>query len=80
MQLEKPEKMKKESLKARLIEQSGNYVGEIYTDAAISGAFVINRPDIRTLLEDARRGKFDGVMAEALDRISRDQEEGRGHY
>ena len=57
------------------IEQSGGHVGEIYTDAAISGAFVINRPGIRTLLEDARRGKFDRVMAEALDRISRDQED-----
>lgn len=57
------------------IEQSNGYVGEIYTDAAISGAFIINRPGIRTLLEDARSGKFDCVMAEALDRISRDQED-----
>lgn len=57
------------------IEETGGTVSEIYTDAAISGAFVINRPGIRTLLEDGRRGKFDRVMAEALDRISRDQED-----
>ncbi len=57
------------------IEQLGGYVGEIYTDAAISGAFVINRPGIRALLEDGRHGKFECVMAEALDRISRDQED-----
>ncbi len=57
------------------IEQSGGYVGEVYTDAAISGAFVINRPGIRALLEDGRHGKFERVMAEALDRISRDQED-----
>ncbi len=57
------------------IEQSGGYVGEIYTDAAISGAFIINRPGIRSLLEDGKRGKFECIMAEALDRISRDQED-----
>lgn len=57
------------------IEQSGGYVGEIYTDAAISGAFIVNRPGIRALLEDGRHGKFERVMAEALDRISRDQED-----
>lgn len=57
------------------IAQSGGYVGEVYMDAAISGAFVINRPGIQKLLEDGRNGKFDRVMAEALDRISRDQED-----
>ena len=57
------------------IEQTGGYVGEIYTDAAISGSSVINRPAIRSLLEDGRNGKFERVMAEALDRLSRDQED-----
>ena len=34
---------------------------------------MILRPGIQTLLEDARRGAFDIVVAEALDRVSRDQ-------
>jgi DNA invertase Pin-like site-specific DNA recombinase len=46
---------------------------DIYHDAAISGASVILRPGIQTLLQDAQRGKFDIVVAEALDRVSRDQ-------
>ena len=44
-----------------------------YHDAAISGASMILRPSIQTLLQDAQRGKFDIVVAEALDRVSRDQ-------
>jgi site-specific DNA recombinase len=44
-----------------------------YHDAAISGASVILRPGIQTLLQDAQRGLFDVVLGEALDRISRDQ-------
>ena len=44
-----------------------------YKDAAISGASVILRPGIQTLLQGAQAHQFDVVMAEALDRISRDQ-------
>ena len=44
-----------------------------YHDAAISGASTILRPGIQTLLQDAQCGQFDVVLAEALDRISRDQ-------
>lgn len=44
-----------------------------YHDAAISGASVILRPGIQSLLQDAQLGKFDTILAEALDRISRDQ-------
>lgn len=44
-----------------------------YKDAAISGASAILRPGIQLLLQDARSKKFDVVVAEALDRISRDQ-------
>jgi site-specific DNA recombinase len=46
---------------------------DTYHDAAISGASVILRPGIQALLQDAQRGKFDIVLAEALDRVSRDQ-------
>ncbi len=48
-------------------------ITDTYHDAAISGASVILRPGIQTLLQDAQRGLFDVVLAEALDRISRDQ-------
>ena len=44
-----------------------------YKDSAISGDSVILRPGIRALLEDARRGAFETVVAEALDRVSRNQ-------
>ncbi len=44
-----------------------------YHDAAISGASMILRPGIQSLLQDAQRGRFDVVLGEALDRISRDQ-------
>ena len=46
---------------------------DTYHDAAISGASVILRPGVQSLLQDAQRGKFDIVLAEALDRVSRDQ-------
>ncbi len=44
-----------------------------YHDAAISGASVILRPGVQALLQDAQRGLFTMVLAEALDRVSRDQ-------
>ena len=48
---------------------------ETYTDYAISGGTLMNRPGMLALLEDAKKGAFDVVLAEALDRISRDQED-----
>ena len=56
-------------------EREGWQVVENYTDAAISGASMILRPGIKTLLADAQDGRFDVVLAEALDRLSRDQED-----
>ena len=57
------------------IERQGGEVAEVYTDAAISGGAMANRPGIQALLRDAKLGAFDTVVAEALDRISRDQED-----
>jgi site-specific DNA recombinase len=48
-------------------------VAATYTDRGISGASQ-HRPGYQELLEGARKGEFDIVLAEALDRISRDQE------
>ncbi|WOF42414.1 recombinase family protein [Sphingopyxis indica] len=54
-------------------EREGWVIAGSYEDAAISGASVILRPGIQSLLADAQAGKFDMVIAEALDRVSRDQ-------
>ena len=53
-------------------EREGWKIAGAYRDAAISGDSVILRPGIQGLLEDARRGLFEVVVAEALDRVSRD--------
>jgi site-specific DNA recombinase len=49
-------------------------VRDIYRDHAISGSIRM-RPGYQKLLEDARAGAFDIIVAEALDRLSRDQED-----
>lgn len=54
-------------------EREGWQVVGTYEDAAISGASLILRPGIQKLIQDAREGQFDLVLAEALDRVSRDQ-------
>jgi site-specific DNA recombinase len=59
------------------IEQEGWDYRHAYTDRAMSGASAL-RPAYQALLEDARRGEFDIVIAEALDRLSRDQEDVAG--
>jgi len=51
----------------------------VYSDAAISGASTL-RPGYQKMLEDARNGAFDVLVAEALDRLSRDQEDVAGLY
>ena len=50
-----------------------------YSDRAISGSSLL-RPGIQSLIEDSRRGKFEVVLAEALDRLSRDQSDVAGLY
>ncbi len=57
----------------RLIQDKGWHLVRSYADHAISGATTI-RPGYQSLLTDARRGEFDIVVAEGLDRLSRDQE------
>lgn len=54
--------------------REGWTVVETYSDRAISGAPMI-RPGIQALLADAQTGSFDIVLSEALDRLSRDQED-----
>ncbi|WP_420420477.1 recombinase family protein [Pacificispira sp.] len=56
--------------RARLAEEGWTEV-QVYTDRAMSGASSL-RPDYQRLCTDARNGRFDVVIAEALDRLSRD--------
>ncbi len=54
--------------------KQGWLVAGSYTDQATSGAS-LNRPGTRKLLQDAAAGKFEIILAESLDRLSRDQED-----
>jgi site-specific DNA recombinase len=54
-------------------EREGWHIVRTYEDAAISGSSMILRPDAQALVRDAEAGEFDVVLAEALDRVSRDQ-------
>jgi DNA invertase Pin-like site-specific DNA recombinase len=60
-------------------EKQGWAVVDSYSDRAVSGASLI-RPRIQALLTDALKGRFEAVLAEALDRISRDQEDVAGVF
>ena len=60
-------------------EKQGWSVTESYTDRAISGASLL-RPGIQELIQDASRGRFGIVLAEAMDRLSRDQEDIAGLF
>ncbi len=62
-----------------LIEREGWTTDATYADRGQSGASTL-RAGYQKLLEDARAGRFDVVVAEALDRLSRDQEDVAGLY
>ncbi|SDH76793.1 recombinase family protein [Roseospirillum parvum] len=55
-------------------DSEGWQIVESYSDRAISGASMM-RPGLQGLLSDAQEGRFDVVLAESLDRLSRDQED-----
>ena len=57
---------------SRLAERFGYQVIRVSSDAAISGA-TDNRPGLQELLAMVKARSVDIVIAEALDRISRDQ-------
>ncbi len=64
--------------RARADQEEWNVV-QVYADRGISGATTL-RPGYQQLLEDGRSGSFDVVLAEGLDRLSRDQEDIAGLY
>ncbi len=59
--------------------KEGWHVHNHYTDHGVSGASLM-RPGIQQLIQDALAGKFQIILAEALDRLSRDQEDIAGIY
>ncbi len=60
-------------------EKQGWTIVEEYSDHAISGASLL-RPGVQALISDATRGRFDLVLSEAMDRLSRDQEDIAGLF
>ncbi|MDT8855235.1 recombinase family protein [Paracoccaceae bacterium Fryx2] len=52
--------------------RQGLQVVEVYSDRAMSGASLM-RSGMQKLLRDGRSGRFDVVVSEALDRLSRNQ-------
>ncbi|WP_112308630.1 recombinase family protein [Pseudogemmobacter bohemicus] len=61
-------------------EKEGWTVVEEYTDHAVSGSSMILRSGIQALILDSSRGRFDMIMSEAMDRLSRDQEDIAGIF
>ena len=57
----------------RMQREGWRYVRS-YQDRAMSSS-TRWRPDFQQVIDDARRGQFDVLVAEALDRLSRDQED-----
>jgi site-specific DNA recombinase len=61
------------------VERQGWTIARGYSDHAISGATLL-RPGFQSLMKDALRHDFDVVLAESLDRFSRDQEDTAGLF
>lgn len=61
------------------VRRNGWRVVADFTDAALSGSSLLLRPVIQALLRGATNGEFDVVIAESLDRLSRDQEDSAGY-
>ena len=51
------------------------YVTAVYSDSAMSGSVMKTRPQLQKLLEHLTEGTVDIILAESLDRLSRDIED-----
>jgi len=61
------------------LDREGWRLTQTYADRALSGSTML-RPGLQALLEDAMAARFDVIVAEALDRISRDQADVAGIF
>ena len=57
------------------LDQDQIEVRDVFIDRAISGSALQTRSGIQALLDEVARGSVDVVISEALDRLSRDQED-----
>ena len=57
------------------LDQDQIEVRDIFVDRAISGSTLKTRSGIQELLDEVARGGVEVVISEALDRLSRDQED-----
>ena len=64
----------------RFAESGGYEVVRVFCDRARSGASVFGRDGLMTMMDAAREKTFDVLIVEALDRLSRDQEDLAGLY
>src|SRR5206468_522069 len=62
-----------------LADREGWTLEEEYADHAVSGATLL-RAGFQALMRDALKRRFDVVLAESLDRFSRDQEDTAGLF
>src|SRR5512144_324179 len=60
-------------------QRQGWTVADSYSDRAISGASLL-RPGIQELIADVARRRFDVILTESLDRLSRDMEDIAGLF
>jgi DNA invertase Pin-like site-specific DNA recombinase len=60
-------------------QRQGWHVAAEFSDHAVSGATIM-RPGFQAMMREALQKKVDIVMAEALDRFSRDQEDTAGLF
>ncbi len=56
------------------LTRDGLRLHQVYSDRGISGSNLL-RPGVQSLMADAGRGHFSVILAESLDRLSRDQED-----
>ncbi len=56
-------------------DNNGLAIVEAYADRARTGTSIFGRDGLLRLLEDAKAGRFQAIVVEHLDRLSRDQED-----
>ncbi|MDN4984647.1 recombinase family protein [Bradyrhizobium sp. WYCCWR 13022] len=63
-----------------IAKQHGYRVVKVYSDRAKSAATMFERDELLAMMKDTKTAKFDAVVCESLDRISRDQEDLAGIF
>lgn len=59
----------------QIAARHGFTVTKVYADRAVSGASMFERDELLALMSEAKNRSFNAVIAESLDRLSRDQED-----